>query len=230
MPRLVFACLVAASAALASPFQGAESCKSCHAAAYAAWSKTAHARSAETLSPEQRRQALCVACHSPSASASSGVVQSVSCESCHGAGQFYSPEYVMKDPELARAVGLVEIDPKTSCLVCHTDSSPSLTKFDVEKKLATVDHWTAERAKRGGKKAKSLSLNIRTEPGGRGASSARSDEEGGAAELHRPGETKSMRRSSAAGRRERCSGIGAQDAVGMQLAPRGFLAHALAAR
>ena len=154
MTRLALASLVVASAALASPFQGAESCKSCHAGAYDAWQKTAHARSAEALTSDQKKQALCLACHSPSASASSGIVQSVSCESCHGAGQFYAPEYVMKDPELARAVGLIEVDPKTSCLVCHTDSSPSLVKFDVEKKRATVDHWTVERAKRGGKKAK----------------------------------------------------------------------------
>ncbi len=136
------------SAAQAAGTLGAETCKSCHAEAYEAWSHSAHARSGTSLTPVQAKSALCAQCHIPSAN----VDASVSCESCHGAGAAYAPRYVMRDAELARAVGLVTPDSKT-CAVCHTDSSPSLQKFDVAEKLPLIDHWSAERARRAGKKS-----------------------------------------------------------------------------
>ncbi len=139
--------------ARAGAYLGAESCKACHAAAYDAWQKSPHARAAERLTPDQAKQALCLQCHSPNAAASSGLTTGVSCETCHGGGAFYSPRYVMRDPELARAVGLVDADQKT-CSVCHNDGSPSMRKFDLAEKMQLLDHWTPERQKRGGKKAK----------------------------------------------------------------------------
>jgi hypothetical protein len=51
---------------------------------------------------------------------------------------------VMRDPELARLVGLA--DPgEQSCLACHGESTPSLVRFEHAKKLPLIDHWTRER-------------------------------------------------------------------------------------
>ncbi len=58
----------------------------------------------------------------------------MTCETCHGGGQYYSPDYVMKDAELARLVGLVDPSEK-SCRNCHDASSPSLKPFDFVEKL-----------------------------------------------------------------------------------------------
>jgi hypothetical protein len=68
----------------------------------------------------------------------------VSCEDCNGAGRVYAVSYVMRDPELARLVGLV--DPgERACISCHGESAPSLVRFEYLKKLPLIDHWTRER-------------------------------------------------------------------------------------
>jgi formate-dependent nitrite reductase cytochrome c552 subunit len=64
----------------------------------------------------------------------------VSCESCHGPGLLYAARYVMRDPELARALGLVDVGERT-CAGCHTDSTPSLVRFEYERKLPLIRHW-----------------------------------------------------------------------------------------
>jgi hypothetical protein len=52
----------------------------------------------------------------------------------------------MKDPELARLVGL--LDPgERSCRSCHDPSSPSLLPFDFASKLKAMDHWSAARTR-----------------------------------------------------------------------------------
>jgi ribosomal protein L37AE/L43A len=131
--------------ALAADFLGPESCKGCHADAYATWSTSKHARSTESLTREQRKDPRCTACHAPNLTEQR--VGAVSCETCHGAGQYYVPAYVMKDPELARLVGL--LDPgERSCRSCHDPSSPSLKAFDFTSKLKAMDHWSAGRPKR----------------------------------------------------------------------------------
>ncbi len=133
------------AAALGAEFLGPESCKGCHGDAYAAWSTSKHARSAESHTREQQRDPRCTACHAPNL-AEQGV-GAVSCETCHGAGQYYAPSYVMKDPELARLVGL--LDPgERSCRSCHDPGSPSLLPFDFKSKLKAMDHWSAARTRR----------------------------------------------------------------------------------
>jgi formate-dependent nitrite reductase cytochrome c552 subunit len=137
-----------AAASLAFDFVGSESCQSCHPDAYAAWLSSPHARSRDVLSPQQQKDARCLSCHSPDEVAYR--TAQVSCETCHGGGQYYSARYVMKDAELARLVGLVDPVEKT-CRACHDDSSPSLRPFDFATALKAIDHWTVEREKRGGK-------------------------------------------------------------------------------
>jgi hypothetical protein len=144
--RLLFvAVLSAAGAAAAADFVGAESCKACHPEAYQAWKQSKHARAYEALSPQQQKDARCISCHSPGPGEQG--TAGVTCETCHGGGQFYASSYVMKDSELARLVGLVDPSEK-GCRTCHDASSPSLKPFEFVDKLKLVDHWSAERARR----------------------------------------------------------------------------------
>lgn len=130
---------------MAYDFLGSESCQACHPDAYAAWQMTSHARARDVLSPAQQRDVRCLSCHSPSQGDQK--VAHVACETCHGGGQYYAANYVMKDPELARLVGL--LDPgERSCRACHDTASPSLKPFDFAQKLKAIDHWSVERQKR----------------------------------------------------------------------------------
>jgi hypothetical protein len=126
---------------------GPETCKACHPGAFAAWAAGPHARARESLREKSRDDRRCLSCHAPDAEDG---LAGVSCESCHGAGRLYSAAYVMRDAELARAVGLLDPGEKT-CAACHTDSTPSLEAFDFARKRLLIDHWTAERAPEGPK-------------------------------------------------------------------------------
>ena len=135
--RLGLALLLAAPlAVVAADLVGPETCKLCHAAAYQSWRETSHARAHESLPPKSRKDPRCTVCHAPDEARG---IAGVSCESCHGPGQAYSPSYVMRDAELARAVGLAETGEKT-CLACHTDSAPSLGRFEYRRKLELIRH------------------------------------------------------------------------------------------
>jgi hypothetical protein len=156
--------LFAAPHAVAADRVGSESCKGCHASAYETWHASAHAKAAENLSPEQRTDIRCAHCHSPevgrnlqetavfgkgsgeAAHAEAGVT----CETCHGAGQYYTPSYVMRDGELARGVGLVDPGQK-SCLVCHTADAPGLNPFEFASKVKLIDHWSRPGSKKADK-------------------------------------------------------------------------------
>lgn len=139
--RALFALLAVAAVApaLAADTVGPESCKACHAAAYEAWKASPHARARESLPERSRDDARCLSCHAPQAGDG---LSGVSCEACHGAGRLYSARYVMKDAELARAVGLVEPGERT-CLACHTESTPSLERFEYARKLPLIHHREA---------------------------------------------------------------------------------------
>jgi hypothetical protein len=69
---------------------GAEKCKTCHKVQFASWAETAHAKRTPPLD----------------------------CESCHGPGSEYKSLAVMKDPEKAKAAGLVN-PTATFCASCH---------------------------------------------------------------------------------------------------------------
>jgi hypothetical protein len=142
------AALVLAAPALAADLVGAESCRACHAEAYRIWSQSPHARATDSLTQDQRRSALCLACHSRDEQRSSPAdpVVGVSCETCHGGGRYYQPAVIMRDRELAHLFGLQ--DAGATCASCHGPGSPSAQPFDVKAALQRIDHWTAERAKR----------------------------------------------------------------------------------
>lgn len=138
--------------ARASDFTSAESCRACHAEAYRVWSQGPHARAAQALNPEQRKNQLCLYCHSRDESrAGTGLVAGVSCETCHGGGRYYQPAVVMRDKELSHLFGLADLtsaNAAASCLGCHGGDAPSMHPFDVKEALARIDHWSAERAAR----------------------------------------------------------------------------------
>ncbi len=141
---------------------GSETCGACHETAYKLWKASSHAKASENLTAAQREDLRCAYCHAPELArlaqeqnpfqpgeASTGqsraqVEGGVGCESCHGAGQYYSPGYVMRDSELARAVGLVDPGQK-SCQVCHSAEAPSLMPFDFAAKVKLIDHWSQGR-------------------------------------------------------------------------------------
>ncbi len=127
--------------AAAGDLVGPETCKACHQAAYDAWKEGPHARALESLPARNRKDPRCTSCHSPDTDKG---LAGVSCEACHGPGGFYAAGYVMRDRELARAVGLADPGEKT-CATCHTESTPSLTRFDYAAKLELIRHWSGKR-------------------------------------------------------------------------------------
>jgi hypothetical protein len=134
---LAIAALAAAPAlAGAADLVGPETCKACHPAAYAAWREGPHARALEGLPERSRTDRRCLSCHAPAAEAGQA---GVGCEACHGPGRHYAARYVMRDAELARALGLV-IPGEKGCLACHGESTPSLQKFDFSRKVKLIRH------------------------------------------------------------------------------------------
>lgn len=139
-PTLALAALASLAAlgpvlALAGDQVGPETCRACHPAAWAAWRESPHARAAEALPERSRSDRRCLSCHGPGPEASAGV----DCEACHGPGRLYAQRYVMRDAELARALGLV-IPGEKGCLACHGEGAPTLRRFDVSRKLKHIAH------------------------------------------------------------------------------------------
>ncbi len=122
--------------ALAGDLVGPETCRACHPAAYASWREGPHGRALDGLPPTRRADRRCLGCHSPDAEAGQA---GVGCEACHGPGRLYAASYVMRDRELARALGLV-VPGEKGCLACHGESTPSLQKFDYARKVKLIRH------------------------------------------------------------------------------------------
>jgi YVTN family beta-propeller protein len=113
-------------------------CKTCHADAYRIWVASKHARSYVVLQTgtammmEKDRTGAapsdppaCFGCHAtaaavPEAYRASGfhIEEGVKCEACHGPGEKYVREDIMRDRELAKASGLV-IPTEATCIACH---------------------------------------------------------------------------------------------------------------
>lgn len=127
-------------------FIGADRCRTCHVEAYQAWERSAHAGAFQTLSAKDQKDPRCLSCHTMVPADLGAGLLGVQCESCHGAGRYYSVEWVMRDDEL-RAQLAFDAGTAKSCLRCHTDSSPSLSAFVLEEKLRLIQHWPDRPAK-----------------------------------------------------------------------------------
>lgn len=139
---LIFAVVVGlcgARVADAQSYVGAERCGQCHTKEYQQWKAGPHAQAFATLTEGQRADNRCANCHMTLADNWRGPTTGVQCEDCHGSGRYYHPEYVMRDAELSRAVGLR--DPSEAmCRGCHTESAPSVHAFDFSAMWARIAH------------------------------------------------------------------------------------------
>jgi hypothetical protein len=126
-------------------YVGAERCKTCHAAEFAAWEASPHARAMQTLSTAERADPRCQSCHTMVPGDPAVELQGVQCESCHGPGRHYSPEWVMRDADLAKQLNLVAKVDAAACARCHTDNTPALRPFDFGAKRELIRHWKDER-------------------------------------------------------------------------------------
>jgi cytochrome c554/c'-like protein len=102
---------------------GSTACGTCHPQQLAAWKATPHATTQAHLS--SRPETKCLACHGTGeAPAGPAIAVEVGCESCHGAGAAYAEDDLMRNPTVARALGLVDVStPKARaavCAQCHT--------------------------------------------------------------------------------------------------------------
>lgn len=110
---------------------GSAACGTCHPAELAAWQATAHARAERAVTRPR-----CRACHSTGdAPTGAAYFPDVGCEACHGPGAAYAEDDVMRDPALARALGLVDLrDPAVRaarCARCHAGPSTRLAPIDL---------------------------------------------------------------------------------------------------
>lgn len=128
--------LVAALAAVAlagkRDWTGSAACGTCHPQHLASWQATRHALTRDRF--PAKPEARCLACHGTGeAPAGPAIAVEVGCEACHGAGAAYAEDDLMRDPPVARALGLVDLStPKARaavCMQCHT-RQVSGTTFD----------------------------------------------------------------------------------------------------
>ena len=125
-------------------FVGLDNCASCHQDIAQFWRKTAHARAEGRLGKTDASSPLCRACHA-TGNAPTGIspLAGVQCEACHGGGGDYHPDDVMRNPVLARALGLRDLSTPEArapvCMSCHREST-RLAPFDVEAAWQRIRH------------------------------------------------------------------------------------------
>ena len=127
-----------ASAIAAEPI-GAQACGTCHIQEYEQWKQTPHALALARLTNTQQRNRGCRSCHTLAPQSKQAHLSGVQCESCHGLGEHYAPANVMKDKKLSALMGLKKISEAT-CMRCHTQDGPGLSKFDYETKKKLILH------------------------------------------------------------------------------------------
>lgn len=130
-----------AAGVVAHDYVGSQRCKSCHAAEYAAWEQSPHARAFDVLDDAAKKNPRCLSCHTMVPDDVQLGLTGIGCESCHGAGRNYTPEYVMRDKELSKLLNLVAKVDNTACVRCHTDQAPSLTPFEFAAARERIKHW-----------------------------------------------------------------------------------------
>ena len=122
-------------------YVGNEVCGQCHAREYKMWLGTRHARSWVMLGMPQAAPAIaanyrmtvmpqesgvCLKCHGTAATVPAEfradtfhVEDGVQCERCHGPGEKYATEEMMRDRQKAMSVGLI-LPTRQVCMDCHT--------------------------------------------------------------------------------------------------------------
>lgn len=139
---LVGALAVPAARGGQADYTGAETCGRCHEAAFAIWRASAHARAAERLGQSPQRR--CLGCHATGeAPAGQSLPGGVGCEACHGPGAGYAEDDIMRDPTLARNLGLRDLSTPAAraalCAECHR-ATTRITPFDPEAAYKRIQH------------------------------------------------------------------------------------------
>jgi len=125
-------------------YLGSAACRACHAAAFARWRATGHARDFAGLLSADRRVSACLRCHvtgygdrlgHPAAGEGQDLAN-VGCEACHGPGADHGRS---AHPELVPTLTGGECPPceiNRICRLCHTpERSPG---FDLEQALTKI--------------------------------------------------------------------------------------------
>lgn len=151
-------------------YVGVDRCKMCHKGEkngniFETWQVGFHAMAYEVLATERAVEVykimgmdgspqtapLCLKCHvtgysentistsSTSSTSETKMENGVTCESCHGAGGGYWKKQIMMDRELAIQKGLVA-NPKTACVKCHNEASPTHKPFKFEERWPLIQH------------------------------------------------------------------------------------------
>lgn len=148
---------------------GALKCKPCHNTTksgkqYDIWAATPHAKAYQTLLSDQAQEIakekkiedpskaeLCMRCHVTAYSAPAEqkaptykVEEGVSCEACHGPGEFYKSMKVMRNRELALEKGMILPD-QAFCKGCHNSESPTYKEFKFAEAAKQIAHPTPEK-------------------------------------------------------------------------------------
>jgi hypothetical protein len=124
-------------------YVGAQACKDCHADAFAAWEQSAHATT-RAMDGAGRGRSACLACHTTGeAPAGPSWFAGVQCEACHGPGAGYASDDVMRNPTLARLLGLRDLSTPAAraalCAECHARAT-RLAPFDAEAAYRRIQH------------------------------------------------------------------------------------------
>jgi YVTN family beta-propeller protein len=156
---------VSSNATPAARYVGNEVCGTCHTREYKEWLGTKHARTWVMLgmadkagkvatgfkmTEQPQQSAVCLECHGTAAGVPASyradtfhVEEGVQCERCHGPGEKYATEEVMKDREKAMSLGLI-LPTRDVCMGCHAPK-PShafmLRKpFDFDSAYSRIKH------------------------------------------------------------------------------------------
>ena len=121
--------LLATDSLVAGNYIGVERCKSCHEFEFSRWAAGPHAHGHESLTAKPLGASKCNTCHTMDPSLLVPRFIGIQCERCHGGGKYYHLDHVMRDRELARAVGLIDVT-EAHCRQCHTAGTPSIRPFD----------------------------------------------------------------------------------------------------
>lgn len=136
-------------------FIGNAKCVMCHKGPakgniYEDWQKTKHATAFATLGTEESAAIMkklgregsaqddkeCLSCH---ISTEEFKAEGVNCEACHGAGSAYKAMSIMKDKKLSIENGMMA-DPKSHCVACHNEKSPTHKALDLEEAYKAIEH------------------------------------------------------------------------------------------
>ena len=153
-------------AAQTPQYIGADKCKMCHMSKakgeqFGIWQGSKHSQAYTVLTTEQAKAVAqkagqggeppednpaCLKCHvagwdAPAAMLGPKYVKAegVTCESCHGPGEDYSPMKIMQDKDLSIQNGMV-LGNKETCVKCHNSESPTYKPFNYDTFWPKIEH------------------------------------------------------------------------------------------